>query len=169
MLNDDVFIDSDCVKNLAVEMKSGVGCVSARLMYPDGTVYFAGKVRRPGERGWGHKNLHQTHWDWKEPTEMENGFTACSLVDREAFYRSGCFDERFFCYAEDDAISLQFRRAGYKLVFQPNAAATHLEHQSTQRLGNIMDVVKKANKIFGEVWGDYYTHNAANSFGNFDY
>lgn len=169
MLNDDVFIEPNAVKAMLSEMKDGVGCVSARLMYPDGTVYFAGKVRTPGQRGWGHKNLRQKHWDWQEPTEMENGFTALSLVSREAFYKSGCFDERFFCYAEDDAMSLQFRRAGYKIMFQPNASGTHLEHKSTEKLGNIMDVVGRANGTFGTIWGKYLDHNCNNSMGAFDY
>lgn len=169
MMNDDVFIDPDCAKNMMSAMKPGVGIVSARLMYPDGTVYFAGKIRTPGQRGWAHKNLRQRHWDWTEPTEMENGFTACSIVRRTAFYGAGCFDERLFCYCEDDSISLQMRRAGHKIIFQPSASGTHLEHKSTEKLGNVMDVVKNANRTFTQIWGKYFDHNANNSMGTFDY
>lgn len=169
MLNDDVFLNNNAVEIMKRQFVGNVGCVSARLMYPDETVYFAGKIRTPGCRGWGHKNLKQKHWDWTVPTEMENGFTAASMVTRECFYRSGCFDERFFCYAEDDALSLQMRRAGYKLIFCPDAFGTHLEHASTSKLGNISDIVRKSNTTFGQIWGPYLDHNRDNSMGNFNY
>jgi GT2 family glycosyltransferase/ADP-heptose:LPS heptosyltransferase len=155
-INDDVFLDPGCVDLLRAQMKPGVGCVSSRLMYPDGTVYFCGKVRGPNEMGWGHKNHRQHHWDIKEPTEMENGYQAASLVSRKAFYDCGAFDERFFLYADDDAISLQLRRAGWKIVLEPRANGVHLEGQSTIKVnGNRMDVVQRANKVFNEVWGWY--------------
>lgn len=169
MLNDDVYLNNNAVEIMKREMKPGVGCVSARLMYPDNTVYFAGKVRKPGERGWGHLNHRQHHWDLKSPTELENGFCAASLVSRECFYAAGCFDERIRVYCEDDLLSLQMRRAGYKIMFCPDAFGVHLEHQSTQKLGNIMDLVKESSKIFGEIFGDYFDHNANNSFGDFNY
>lgn len=169
MLNDDVFMAPGAVDLMKAQMVGNVGCVTARLMYPDDTVYFAGKIRTPGERGWAHKNLRQKHWDWTEPTEMENGFSAASMVSRKCFYDSGCFDERFFCYAEDDALSLQMRRAGYKIMFEPRAWGYHMEHQSTEKLGNIMDIVRGANATFGKVWGRYLDHNAANSMGAFDF
>lgn len=170
IINDDVFLDPGCVEKLKAQMKPGVGCVSARLMYPDGTVYFCGKVRGPNEKGWGHKNHRQTHWDIKEPMEMENGYQAASLVLRKAFYDCGTFDERFFCYADDDAISLQLRRAGWKIMLEPNASGIHLEGQSTGRVtGNRMDLVNNANKTFNEVWGQYLVHNSNRIPGTFDY
>ena len=169
IINDDVFIDPGCVETLLRQLKDNVGCVSARLMYPDGTVYFAGKVRGPAEMGWGHKNHRQRHWDIKEPIEMENGYQAASLVSRKAFYHCGAFDERFFCYADDDAISLQLRRAGWKIVFEPNASGIHLEGQSTRKLGgDRMNVVRKANKTFDSVWGWYLRKNSNTIPGTFD-
>ena len=45
--------------------------------------------------------------------------------------RSGsAFDERFFCYADDDAMCLQMRRAGWKIMLEPRASGVQLEGQS---------------------------------------
>lgn len=169
-MNDDVFLDPGAVDHLRREMTPGVGIVAARLMYPDGTVYFCGKRRGPNQRGWGHVNHRQRHWEITEPCDQENMNTAASLVRRTAFYEAGCNDEDFYLYAEDDALCLSMRRAGWRLILQPHASGIHMEGQSTKQVnGNRMEIVNQANKIFDRKWGGYLTHNATTIPGNFDY
>ena len=168
-MNDDVFLDPGAVDLMRGQMTGNVGMVSARLMYPDGTVYFCGKRRGPGERGFGHINHRQTHWEIKEPCEQENMNMAACLMRRDAFYDSGCYDEDFFCYADDDAMCLQMRRAGWKLVLEPRASGIHLEGQSTGKVtGNRMELVQSANRTFHRKWGWYYDLNANRIPGVFE-
>lgn len=169
LLNDDVFLDPGAVDRMKEEMKSDVGMVAHLLRYPDGTIYFAGKMRSPGSRGWGHIDLRHRDPTIKDPCDMENVCGASVLVRREAFYGIDGFDEEFFIYAEDDDFSLRIRRAGWKIRYTPNASGVHMEHQSTQKLGQINDVVGKANAVFDRKWRKYLDHNINRVPGNFDF
>ena len=170
ILNDDVFLDPGAVDAMKREMVAGVGMVSQLLRYPDGTIYHAGKFRSPGMRGWGHID-HKKHIPTiKEPVEMENMNLASCLVRRRAFYDARCFDENFRpAYAEDDDLCLSMRRVGWRLIYTPHASGIHMEHQSTKKLGNIMDIVKNSNSEFGKKWSRYLDHNANRVPGTFDY
>ncbi len=167
LMNDDVFLEPDAVARMKEVCKPGVGGVSNLLRYPDGTIYHAGKRRGPGERGWGHINYKQYHPDHNEPVEMENVCGACILVSRQAFYEIKGFDADFFLYAEDDDFALRMRQAGYKIMFTPHSVGTHLEHQSTEKTGNIGELVKQANTIFHRKWGDWLERNLYTIPGKF--
>ena len=158
ILNDDVFLKPDAVAKMRECVKLDTGIVSNLLRYPDGLIYYAGKYRNPGMRGWGHINLRERDASIKEPTEMEIACGACQLVRREAFYQVGGFDEDFFCYAEDDDFCLRIARAGWKILFTPHSEGTHMESQSTMKLDK-MGMIREGNRIFGAKWGDWYDRN----------
>jgi GT2 family glycosyltransferase len=166
-LNDDVFIAPDAVAKMREVMGPGVGAVANRLMYPDGTVYHAGKYRPHGAHGWGHLNHRETKWDIKEPRELENVCGACLLVPREAFYGINCFDEEFFLYAEDDDFALRLRQAGHKIMFTPHSEGIHLEHQSTKKIGDVESLAKKGGELLDRKWGWYFDKNKDNEMGTF--
>lgn len=168
-LNDDVFLDPGAVDAMRREMVGEVAMVANLLRYPDGTIYHAGKRRSPGVRGWGHIDHRKHLCTITEPTEMENVCGACVMVRREAHFNIGGFDERFFIYAEDDDYSLRLRRSGYRIIFTPHSTGTHMEHQSTCKIGDIMEYVNKSNGLFGQLWGRYLDHNINRVPGNFDY
>lgn len=170
IINDDVFLEPDAVQKMREAMTPGVGMVSNLLKYPDGTIYHAGKVRAAGVRGWGHIDYKKYLPTFKDVTEVENCCGACVLVRREAHFKIGGFDERFRLFAEDDAYALAIRKAGYKIMFTPHSSGTHLEHQTVNKLGNVMDFVNESNKLFGQLWGPYLDHNRDRvPLGNFDY
>jgi len=169
MLNDDVFLDPNAVARMKDCMTPGVALVSNLLRYADGSIYYAGKRRAPGQMGWGHIDHRQRDCTIKEPIELENACGACAMVRRDAFYQIGGFNERIYLYAEDDMMSLDLRKAGWKLMFTPHSTGVHLEHQSTKKTGNIMDYVNASNRIFTEYYGAYLRHNINRIPGNFDY
>ena len=168
-LNDDVFLAPGAVEGMMRAMKPDTGMVCGILRWPDGLIYHCGKRRTPGHRAWGHIDLRQKDCTVKQDTEMENLNGACVLVRRKAHFECDGFDEDFTVYCDDDAYALRLRRAGWKLVFTPVETGQHLEHQSTQKLGDIMGQVKRANDMFTNKFGKYFDHNAANAMGNFDY
>lgn len=167
LMNDDVFLSPDAVKRMIEVMNPKVGMVSNLLRYPDGTIYHAGKVREKGVRGWAHINLRQTEPTFKQPVELENCCGACVLVQRKAFYDIKGFDEDFWLYAEDDDFALRMRRAGYQIWFTPHSDGIHLEHQSTEKTGNIMDMVNQANATFHRKWGGWLERNLNTVPGTF--
>jgi GT2 family glycosyltransferase len=169
LMNDDVFLQPDAVAKMMEVMKPGVGMVANRLMYPDGTVYHAGKIRAPGVRGWGHCEHKQKHWRYTEPVEAENVCGACVLVRRETHFAINGFDEDFNLFGEDDDYALRVRRAGYSIWFTPHSWGTHLEHQSVNKIGDVMTLVNAANSTFHRKWGRYLDHNLNRIPGTFDY
>ncbi len=168
-INDDVFLEPNAVEKMKECMAPGVGIVSCLLRYPDGTIQHAGKIRAPGQMGWGHKNHRQHLPDFSDVTEQENTCGACWLVRRAAHFKCGGYDERYFIYAEDDSYCLQMRHAGYRILFTPHASGTHLEHQSTSKTGPIIQYLNDSNRIFRQTWGPYLEWNKNRIPGNFDY
>ncbi len=170
LINDDVFLDPGAVDAMLAEIKApGVGMVANLLYYPDGTIYHAGKIRSPNVRGWAHVDYKKRDHSIKGPIEAENVCMACCLVRRKAFYDIGGFDEEFFLFAEDDNFCLSIRKAGHKIIFTPHSTGVHLEHQSVNKIGNVMDFVRQSNAIFDRKWGAYLTHNATRIPGDFNY
>jgi GT2 family glycosyltransferase len=170
LLNDDVFLDPDAVTRMKEEMKPGVGAVAHFLRYPSGQVYYCGKVRSPGARGWGHVSHRKWHPEITTVYDAENLCGASVLIRREAFYRVGGFDEDYFLYAEDDDLMLRLRKNGWKLTYTPHATGVHVEGQSTQKLGQPNELVSQANRVFDSKWRNYFDWNLNRCpMGNFDY
>lgn len=170
LINDDCFLNPDAVSRMMAEMKPGVGMVCPLLRKPDGLIWHAGKRRSPGMRGWAHIGFGHRDCEIKEPTEMENCAGTAVLVRREAHFAFGGFDEEIFVYSEDDLYALNIRRQGWKIMFTPFAEGIHQEHQSTNKVGSIMDHLKRSNAIFDRKIGRaYFDHNANNSMGNFNF
>jgi len=169
LCNDDVELHPNCVKNMLAEGKPEVGIVSCLLRYRDGTIQHAGKSRNPNEKGWGHLDYRKMNPTIKQPAEQENTCGALQLVRRKCFYDAGAFDEDFFLYCEDDSFCLSARLAGWKIIYTPHASAIHDEHQSTEKIPHIYDIMMQSNALFGKKWGKYLEWNATRIPGNFDY
>lgn len=160
IINDDVFVHPGSVAKLKECMTEKVGMVSGLLYYGDGKkIYHAGKVRRPGERGWGHIDHMQENHTFRDVTELENVNGAFILADRKAFYDAGCQDEEMPIFANDDALSLSMRQKGYRVLFTPHARGIHLEHQSIGKLDTIPNLLNEANRVFNRKWGWYLEKN----------
>ena len=87
---------------------------------------------------WDHGELHglrariangagHAHWrPRREAAEVAWVSGAFMLIRRDAFEAAGGFDERFFLYKEDEDLCLQVRRNGGRVVYVPDAEATHI-------------------------------------------
>ena len=58
---------------------------------------------------------------------------ACFLVRRTAFEQVGGFDEAYFMYAEDVDLCWRLGRAGWRVLYAPDAEIVHLQGVSTDR------------------------------------
>lgn len=169
LLNDDVFLDLGAVEAMLAEMQEDVGAVTHTLWYPNGTVYYAGKYRKPGARGWDHIDLKSRTLTWKEACDTECACAASMLVRRKAFYQVNGFDEEYYLYSEDDDLALRLRQNGWRLRYTPKASGTHLEHASTDKISNIKDHVRISDQLFQKKWKRYLDWNANRVPGNFEY
>lgn len=67
------------------------------------------------------------------PIEADWVSGACFLVREDAFSSVGGFDEAYFMYVEDVDLCWRLRRAGWRVLYEPAAAVTHVQGVSTGR------------------------------------
>ena len=168
-LNDDCYVQPNTLQRLREVAKDDVGIAAHELRYPNGMIQHGGTYRNPGDIGWGHLDHNASVSRIKEPVEMENVTGASALFRREAFYAAKCFDEDFYLYCEDNAMCLQVRQAGWKIMYTPHAKAVHEEHQSTKTTANMQNHLRHATATLAAKWGKYFQHNLNRVPGNFDY
>jgi N-acetylglucosaminyl-diphospho-decaprenol L-rhamnosyltransferase len=85
---------------------------------------------RDNFRWWGNRHGDAVRADGELCTIFLCG--ACLLVRRAAFEAVGGFDEGFFLYYEDDDLCARLSRAGWSLIFAPQAQAMHRNRGSTR-------------------------------------
>ncbi|WP_205772591.1 glycosyltransferase family 2 protein [Microvirga calopogonii] len=114
-----------------------VGCVGAKLYYPDDTVQHAGVILGVGGvAGHSHKYFPRTHLGYFGRLRLCQNVSAvtaaCLLVRREVYEEVGGFDETRLRIAFNDVdFCLKVRQAGYLNVFTPFAELYH--HESISR------------------------------------
>jgi O-antigen biosynthesis protein len=137
-LNNDIeVLDPGWLEELArwAELEE-IGCVGAKLLYPDGTIQHAGLVI--GLQGHASQIFRfeagQHHWSsFGSPESYRNSLAltgACLAVRREVFEQIGGFDEEYrLCYNDID-LCLRIAAAGYRNLYTPFARLIHHEGAS---------------------------------------
>jgi len=96
------------------------------------------------------------HWDHRDPRDVDAISGACMVVRREAMDQVGLLDEGFFMYFEDTELCFRLKRAGWRVVYRPEARVRHLGgHSSSQvREAMAMETLRSANRMFRKCYGD---------------
>jgi N-acetylglucosaminyl-diphospho-decaprenol L-rhamnosyltransferase len=94
---------------------------------------------------------------------MECVTFAAALVRRSAFFQVGGFDEEYDCYSEDVDLCMKLRRAGWKVVYNPQATGIHEESQSTTTEKNKM--LAASHAILRRKWGAFFSGNPLGKLG----
>lgn len=66
----------------------------------------------------------------EETSEVEVLTGAFMFMRRDAAFKAGLFDERYFMYGEDIDLSMQVRIAGYEVWYYPEVTVTHFKGSS---------------------------------------
>lgn len=122
-----------------LDERPDVGLAGARQLMPDGELIPTIRRFPSASRAFGEA-LASEHWPihpaWAgervldvEPygSEFECDWTLGSfmLARREAIDSAGCFDERFFLYAEEPDLCLRIKQAGWSVRHLPDMTITH--------------------------------------------
>ncbi|MDX4026786.1 glycosyltransferase [Aliarcobacter skirrowii] len=152
LLNNDIEIISEnwIEEMLMYSQKQDVGCVGAKLYYPDGKIQHAGVIM-----GLGGYAAHSHRFHDKDSKGYFNRlFTvqnlsavtgACLMIKKKLYLELNGLDEIDFVVAYNDVdFCLRVLKAGYKNIFIPYAEAYHYE--SISRGDDTKD--KEKNKRF---------------------
>lgn len=170
LINDDVFLPPGTVDKLKKHAVPGIGVIAHQLRFLDGTIYPVAMMRSPGDRDWRHIDYRAKHSSIHNLTEMDTCCGASILVPRKAFYEVGGFDESYFLYCEDTDFVLRIRSAGYKAIFNPQIEGTHINGESSKKVGRTQnEMIVESGKKFHAKWDSYLAWNINRPIGNFDY
>jgi hypothetical protein len=142
LLNSDVVATPEDLRTLVqfLHQNPEVGAVSAGLLTSEAhpQAFAFGNDPRPGyliRRGirhlLGRGPLHD--WNVDQPLEVDWVSGACLCVRREVIEQIGLLDECFFLYFEDNDWCLRMRKAGWRVVYNPQVTVTHLGGASQRR------------------------------------
>lgn len=131
LLNPDVILAPDALSALVEAMTADptIGVVGCKLWYPGGELiqHAGGHVTHPQalprHDGIGERDEGQ----YEAPRDVEYVIGAAAALRRSLLDRIGLLDEGFFLYFEDVDLCARARRAGYRVVYLPQATAVHVE------------------------------------------
>jgi GT2 family glycosyltransferase/glycosyltransferase involved in cell wall biosynthesis len=155
-LNNDAHILSGTVPAMLSMISSDpqVGVVGGRLIFLDGRLQEAGSIiwRDGSCLGYGRGNdPFEPQYSFARDVDFCSG--ALLLTPREVFLRLGMFDERYApAYYEDADYCMSVRANGFRVVYQPAAAAVHHEYGSAPRREAAVDAQLKNRRLFVDKW-----------------
>ena len=137
LLNPDVVLSPTYVAALAATMAADptIAIAGGKLWYPDGTTlqHAGGYITRPqampGHYGVGERDAGQQD----TARDVTYVIGAALAVRLSALAHIGLFDEGFFLFYEDTDLCVRARAAGYRVVYEPQATAVHVESAVTAR------------------------------------
>ncbi len=167
MNNDIEIISPDWMEEmLSFSQSNDVGCVGARLWYPDDTLQHGGVIiGLGGIAGHSHKYLEKGAVGYfgraALPQALSAVTAACLMVKASIFREVDGLDEGLSVAFNDVDFCLRVREAGYRNVWTPYAEMYH--HESASR--GTEDTPEKQARFNGEIsfmknrWGDILTND----------
>lgn len=164
LINNDVEpISSDWLTEMVAQVcRPEIGCVGAKLYYPDGTVQHAGVILGIGGiAGHAHKYFDQNDDGYFGRLKLIQNYSAvtgaCLLVRKSVFEKVGGLNEEYLKVAFNDVdFCLRVGELGYRNLWTPYAELYH--HESLSR-GKDTTPAKKARfeqekKYMKNRWGE---------------
>ena len=135
VLNTDITVPPDWLTHLVAPMMAdpAIGIAGCKLYYPGGrTIQHAGGYITAPQAWPGHYGLNDEDQGQHDALrDVDYVIGAALAVKRAALEQIGLFDEGYFLYYEDVDLCQRARRAGYRVVYIPDAWLTHLESATT--------------------------------------
>ncbi|MFN2547203.1 MAG: glycosyltransferase [Myxococcales bacterium] len=170
LLNNDLeFVDPGWLEEmLSHALRPEIGCVGAKLLYPDRTVQHAGVVIGIGGiADHIHKNLPENAPGYCGRARLTQNFSgvtaACMLVRRKTYLDVGGFDEGFAVAFNDVDFCLRVRERGLRNVWTPYATVIHHESKSRGRENTLPKLLRFRGEMkrLKQRWGSQLSSDPA--------
>jgi GT2 family glycosyltransferase len=153
LLNPDTEVSAGAIDTLIATVNSdeGIGACGPRILNTDGSVQVSAwrNPPAPWEILLSQLKLYRLlpsrlrgelllggHWQHDRRREVPMLSGAALLVKREVIDQVGGFDETFHMYGEDNEWCFRMVRAGWRLMFEPDAVVLHHGAQSSLQRWN---------------------------------
>ena len=171
LLNNDTIVEKGWLEALRERAYSepGIGVVGAKLLYPDGRLQEAGgEIFSDGSgRNIGKYDDPDRHiYNVKRDVDYCSG--ACLFVKRAVLDDVGYLDEIFSpAYWEDTDLCFRARKAGWRVVYEPESRVVHLEGATAGMPGRkslSRDLQQRNKPKFMSRWGKELESHRKNVF-----
>lgn len=136
-LNNDCYLDSDCLEKMLDALLQGKGdVIGAKLRYLDGDmIQHAGGVINGNWESVTHihRGMDRSLPEVCQSREMAWVTAACMLVRAKVFVENGGFDENYINGYEDVDFCLRIKEKGKKIYYCAQATGEHEEAQTPGR------------------------------------
>lgn len=175
ILNPDVIFQDNCLKILSdyLDDNPNVGMVGPKVLnidgtfqgscmrgnpYPIDTLYHLIGLAKKYPNNPKYNGYALNHFNINEINEI-GALAGCSLmVKRELYEKIGGIDERYFMYQEENDWGIECKKAGYKVIYNPNTTITHYKGVTTSKvkIKSIWIFTQSMMKFFKKhFWNDY--------------
>lgn len=119
ILNRDGTIQFSCARSLPTPTNQLFEMAMFHRIFPKSK--FFGKARL-------------SYWDHKTNRDVECLSGASIVIAKESFIEAGCFDERYFLYAEDIDLCFKLKKSGFKLHYISDTEILHHSQESSKKV-----------------------------------
>jgi len=165
LINNDTTLDPELLVSLVkvAEKKKKSGLLSPMIYFAPGYEYHRDRYKKSergkviwyagGEIDWpnvitkhrGADEVDKGQFNQVEETVFASG---CGmLIKKEVFDKIGFLDEKYFLYYEDSSFSLEAKKAGFQILFVPQAKMWHFNAESSEVGGGLQDYYIARNRL----------------------
>lgn len=153
LLNPDTRIQNDFFTKAieSIQFNKKIGIMGPKFVDPDGTtqgsVYREPSIIRTIQEYWfGKTNLTEKYTlNTNNLTEVDVVIGACMFMSKKIVKKVGLFTDKVFIFYEDFDYCRRIRKAGYKVIFNPNITIIHEHGQSTKQNPLANELLMKAS------------------------
>lgn len=130
-LNNDTRVTENYLSSLLrlIKSDSSIGMVGSKLVYPDGKLQEAGGIIWSDGSGWNYGRgdvPDKCEYNYVRDVDYISG--AAILLSTKLWKKIGGFDDRYApAYCEDSDLAFEVRKAGKRVVYQPQSVVIHYE------------------------------------------
>ncbi len=177
-LNNDTIVEPNFISELLSATKNeDVGAAVPKIYFERGYEFHKSRYKKDelgkviwyagGKMDWdnligkniGVDEVDQGQFDIKMETDLATG--CCFMIRSDVLENVGLFDDRYFLYYEDADFSQRMRRAGYKIIYEPDAKVWHKNAESSGVGSDLHDYYITRNRLlFGMSYAPFRTKAA---------
>jgi GT2 family glycosyltransferase len=153
-MNNDIEVMDGWLSPLytTIDTDPRMGAVGPKMIFPDGSIQFAGYERDPATNFQRHRfragSEHHLIPEANQPGPVSALTGACLLLRREDAH----FDERYWFGCEDVDLCIQLKQKRKIIYYQPHAVVLHHEEKSRSS-GMVSIDFEKNRELFRAKWG----------------